>query len=89
METKERVANVPWGAGVASALRAWMVLAREAPHRKFRGPRRAARSSPNVGGQSERPDLMQRQLVLEEYGEWWNRAVLPDPLGYREYSAWC
>ena len=42
---------------------------REAPHRKFRGPRRAAPNS----AQSERPDLMQRQLVLVKYGERWYR----------------
>ena len=81
--------KVACGAGVASALRAGPLLAREAPHRKFRGPRRAAESSLTVGGQSERPDVMQRQSVLVEYGERWNRAALPDALGWRGYSAWC
>ena len=70
-QTKEGAAQVPWGAGEASALRARPVTAGEAPQRRFCGPRRAARSSPTVGGQSERPDLMQRQLVLVEYGERW------------------
>ena len=65
--TKEDAAKVPWGAGVAVALRGPLVLAREEPHRKFRGPRRAARSS----AQSERPDLIQRQLVPVKYSEQW------------------
>ena len=76
--------KLPWGAGVAGAQRVRPVLAREAPHRQFRGPRRATRSSATVGGLSERLDLMQRQLVLVEYGEQRIRAALPDSLGRRE-----
>ena len=65
--TKEGPAWVPWGAGVAGALRPRPVLAREAPHRRFRGARRAAQSS----ARRERPELIQRQFVLVEYGERW------------------
>ena len=45
------------------------MLAKHEPHRKFRGPRCAARNSSTFEGKSKRPDLMRRQLVLVEYGE--------------------
>ena len=43
--TKEGAAKVPWRAGVTGALRAWPVLASEAPHRKVRMPQSATGSS--------------------------------------------